>query len=258
MTEDDYRRFWAFVSVVLAIAGYSIAVICVCSSHVLADVFVYGSEYNYSVNVLPNNSYVHQGENISQGCYYDLTGVYGWSGILGMWKHEGDIGYTMPDAYIDFNGGPLPRHYYTDPEKMPAGDWYQLDKFSFKGTSDDTSAPSFGQNNALAFHLVGKQYAISDTGELLSPPVQTTIATYYRNITQYNGTGIEHIPVSYTQVETVTASSTFVPAGDVVVITLQPTKSAAGVNATPTPKEAPLPLAIILMSIVGVILWRRN
>ena len=37
------------------------------------------------VLVLPNNSYVHQGDNISQGNYYDLHGVYGFSGEVASW-----------------------------------------------------------------------------------------------------------------------------------------------------------------------------
>jgi hypothetical protein len=268
MTSRNFtERYRMWITMLMLAVGLLIVIatgICIISflfPSASAEVFVYGSQHNYSVNVIPNNSYVHQGDNISQGCYYDLTGVYGWSGYLGTWNHEGDVGYIMPDHYISFNSGPAPRHYYIDPEKMPTGDWYQIDKFSFADDSDDTTieSPSFGSENALAFHLVGSQFATSDTGELLVSPVQTTIATYYSNITRYDGTTIEHIPVSMTAVETVTPESSFVPAGDVVVITVNPTTAnASGVKETPTPKEAPGFLLATMIALAVVIVYRRN
>jgi len=257
---DKYRSWISVLIAILVVSAAFVIVVLTITSVASADVYVYGSKYNYSANVLPNNSYVHQGDNISQGCYYDLTGVYGWSGYLAMWKHDDDVGYTMPDAYVDFNTGPAPYNYYIDPNTMPTGDWYQIDKFSFSGTSSDSvSAPSFGSENALAFHLVGHQFSMDASGNYSITPVQTTISVHHDYITQYNGTGVEHIPVTYTQVEMVTPASSFVPAGDSVVITLKPTTQATNTaTTTQTPKEAAVSPVIGFVAIAGVLLWRRN
>jgi hypothetical protein len=261
---EKYRKWiLAFLTIIGAFITLGI-IICVWillfSTPVSGEIFIYGSEYNYSVNVLPNNSYVHQGENISQGSFYDLTGVYGWSGYLAMWKHEEDVGYIMPDAYINFNTGPAPRHYYIDPATMPVGDWYQIDKFTFGKDSNDIQSISFGQNNALAFHVVSGQFATDAGGNpIATPQVGTTMVVHQDVITQYNGTGIEHIPVTYTQLETVTPESSFVPAGDVVVITVNPTTiPTEGVAATPTAKEASLLPAVPILAFLGVIVWRSR
>ena len=84
MEVESNEHCKTIIKIVVAIALIFLVVLFIVQD-VHADVFVYGSIYNYSEVVVPNNSYVHQGENISQGRYYDLSGVYGWSGLLANW-----------------------------------------------------------------------------------------------------------------------------------------------------------------------------
>lgn len=150
---------------------------------VSASVLVYGSNYNYSEVVLTNNSYVHQGENISQGYYYDLSGVYGWSGEVASWKNDYSTGNGMPDYIVNIA---TPRKVLIDPSIYPVGKWYQWD-----GVSCDTSGyckTGFGNNNAYVFAIVQQSNK--------TEPVITEVVTH-SNITVLNENGtIEEIPVT--------------------------------------------------------------
>ena len=68
--------------------------------------------------------YVHQGENISQGNYYDLSGIYGFSGVVVSWKDDDNAGITQPEYVITLSH---PSKVYIDPEIFPAGRYYQWD-----------------------------------------------------------------------------------------------------------------------------------
>jgi len=119
-----------------------------------AAVLVYGPNYNYSEVVLPNNSYVHQGENISQGYCYDLFGIYGFSGKVAHWKKEEDIGYEIPDKIVTLDDHP---HHLTciDKETFPEGERYQWDGVTCK---EDTGwcKSGFGHGNNYVFAVVKK------------------------------------------------------------------------------------------------------
>ena len=91
-----------------------------------ANTLYYGPEISYNASLTDaNNSYVHQGDNITQGNYYDLSGIYGFSGILAHWNDDFDnAGVTEPDYMFTIIS---PYAVYIDPAKFPVGRWYQWD-----------------------------------------------------------------------------------------------------------------------------------
>jgi hypothetical protein len=181
--KDNEEKAWFFISMLLA-SVLIMAIGCFffapsCS----ASVLVYGSNYNYSEVVLPNNSYVHQGENISQGYYYDLSGVYGWSGEVASWKNDYSTGKGAPDYIVNIA---TPRKVLIDPSIYPVGKWYQWD-----GVSCDTSGyckNGFGNGNAYVFYVVPQA--------TITEPVSTEVVTNsVITVLNENGT-IEEIPVT--------------------------------------------------------------
>ena len=147
MNLAEYRAV-KYTGIILSLG---ILILSALSAPSSAAVFVYGSEYNYSEVVLPNNSYVHQGENISQGNYYDLNGVYGFSGILGHWKDDNGMGVYAPDHLVTLDGN-LRKPTYIDPAKFPVGRWYQWDGITCRESDYCTS--SFGHGNNYVFSVV--------------------------------------------------------------------------------------------------------
>ena len=85
-----------------------------------ANTLYYGPEISYNASLTDaNNSYVHQGDNITQGNYYDLSGIYGFSGILAHWNDDFDnAGVTEPDYMFTIIS---PYAVYIDPAKFPVG-----------------------------------------------------------------------------------------------------------------------------------------
>jgi hypothetical protein len=223
MEITTYKGHW-WIAILMAFALVLAIAVGLIVSPVSADVFIYGSLQNYSIAVLPNNSYVHQGENISQGYYYSLLGVYGFSGELAHWNNDDRAGMDTPDQIVVLEG-----HGYTyiDPAKFPVGRWWQWD-----GKSCDSSGlcvTGFGHGNPYVFAVVKPQYA---------PQNKTIIRTSNITISQ-NGTMIQ-IPVTYAEV--VTYYGTPVPVKTPIPI---PKTQTDGVNApnasgtivvpTPTP-----------------------
>ena len=186
------------------------------SAHpVLADVFVFGSLDNYTPVVLPNGSYVHQGENISQGDYYDLSGIYGWSGILANWNDDYDYaGITNPDHTVILRPATL-YSTYIDPSIFPVGKWYQFD--GGVGCYGGTTTTSNNGGTILGYTSPTPTYSEADlctngfgngnafVFQVVAPPAmsqQERTVIYTSNITiSQNGTDIR-IPVTYTQVQT--------------------------------------------------------
>jgi hypothetical protein len=152
------------------------------------DVFIYGSVPNYSAVTLPNNSYVHQGENITQGYYYDLSGIYGFSGKLAWWKNDDDAGYDDPDLIIDLEH---PEKVFIGTSTFPVGRYFQWD-----GKTCDSLGlcSSFGHGNSYVFHVSPQPYQ--------SLTVQEKTIVYSSNITiMQNGSEIQ-VPVTLTQIQT--------------------------------------------------------
>jgi hypothetical protein len=175
-----------------------------------AELFFYGGEPNYSAVMLPNNSYVHQMENITQGNYYDLTGVYGFSGELAHWKDNDDAGINAPDVIIKLTH---PESVFIDSTKFPTGKYYQWDGQTCD--SDGACTNGFGHGNAYVFYV---------SAPLLSTQEKTIVHT--SNITIYqNGSQIE-IPVTYTEVQTY--YGTPVPTASI---------GSSGTIIVPTPEE---------------------
>jgi hypothetical protein len=188
-----------------------------------AEMFFYGSVPNYSAVVLPNGSYVHQGQNISQGNYYDLRGVYGFSGELAHWDNDNSAGIGKPDQIVTLTGGK--QSTYIDPDKFPVGRWWQWDGDYCPANSDSCSI-GFGHGNAYVFYVTPES---QDGQESLRERVivQTSEITIFQN-----GSAIK-IPVTYTQIQTYYA-------------TPEPTQEISGsgtilVTPTETPEPTPIP-----------------
>ena len=181
---------------------------------VSADVFVYGSNQNYGAVILPNTSYVHQGANISQGNYYDLRGVYGFSGEVAHWNNDDSTGKTTPDQIVTLKGGRILT--LIDPAQFPTGRWWQWD-----------GKEGFGHGNAYAFYVVGGQQ--NNPGVKERTIVQTSTITILQN-----GESIQ-IPVTYAQVETyyVTPTPTTTPLGSGTIM-VSPTETPIPTIVGPT------------------------
>lgn len=218
-----------------------------------AEVFVYGSNQNYSEVVLPNNSYVHQGENISQGYCYDLSGVYGWTGILGHWDNENYIGYRAPSDYIDLNVG-NPRNTCLDTPSWKVGDWYQIDS-----AIGDSDAFKSSHGNNYVFHVVRKQ-EVNDT---VVKVVEDKVVILNTTVYQFNGT--ENVAIPVTIEIPVTSHVEIVPVeqpSDVVTIVVA-TTAAVPVQSDVKPptvvtRKADISWILAFIALAGVVLCRRH
>jgi hypothetical protein len=180
---------WIFALMVSALMVIGIALAIFLSllvSPVSAEVFVYGSVPNYSAVILPNNSYVHQGENISQGNYYDLRGIYGFSGQLAHWDSDYLVGQGQPNQIITLSGTHLE---YIDPAKYPVGRWFQWDG-EYCSTDSDYCTTGFGNGNAYVFAVVPAQ----------KKAMQAVKVTRSANITISSGEGTITVPVTYSEI----------------------------------------------------------
>jgi hypothetical protein len=186
-----YKGHW-WIPVIIAGGILLIVLIAFIIPNASADVISYGPSYNYSEVVLPNTSYVHQGENISQGDWYDLNGVYGFSGKVAHWTDPGNIGYQSPDQIVVLNGNPHTLTYI-DPAKFPVGEWWQWDG-QICDTVNGYCSSGFGHGNNYIFAVVAQQ------GQQVNQ--QERIVVYTSNITiLQNGSSVQ-IPVTYTEVQT--------------------------------------------------------
>jgi hypothetical protein len=241
--DRELLAFFAFI-ILMALA------VSIIIPHADAAVFVYGSEYNYSEVVLPNNSYVMQMDNITQGNWYDLSGVYGFSGEFAHWKSDDASGFDSPDNIVNPSN---PRHVFIDPAIYPSGRWFQWD-----GQSCDSKGicrNGFGHGNAYAFYVVKKPYNESRENKTI---------TYTSNITVKSANGTVQIPVTYQ----IAIQSTTEPVSESANVTtiLIPTTVP---TPTPTPvvteieivtPKSPLPEIVPLFAliIIGVVACRRK
>ena len=217
------------------------------------------------VLVLPNNSYVHQGDNISQGNYYDLHGMYGFSGEVAHWNNKYLIGQGVPDQIITIPGT---GKSFIDPATMPPGEYWQWDgQYCMNGS--DLCITGFGNDNAYVFYVVQQQMSL-----------QTKTIVLTSNITiQQNGSTVQ-IPVTYTQVETfyATPAPTEAPgsSGTIVIPTTETPMPVSGpVNpdvqdqngisiiggvsgAVPVTPSAPVPIIVPVLAALGIFAIRRK
>ena len=235
-----------------------------------ASVISYGTNYNYSEVVLPNNSYVHQGENISQGNYYDLGGVCGFSMKLAHWKNSDDIGYETPDKVVTLETI-AHKVTYIAPEDFPAGEWYQWDG-QYCDEDKGYCSTGFGHGNNYAFAVVKKAPEWT---------TRTESITTYKNITIAGEDGNETI-VQVTVQETVQVRETVVDvlAGNVTTLIVPTTQPIATTPPTPPPTlllpnsdHTPVPTALevvtpkstqtgvpifVLIALAFVVMYRRD
>jgi hypothetical protein len=241
----------AFRILIWSLIAFGIVImiaVCIIASPAKADVFVYGSVPNYSAVVLPNCSYVHQGENISQGNWYDLRGVYGFSGQLAHWRTDGNSGVGTPDIIVDLNGEYLT---YIDPSKYPAGRYWQWD-----GVVCDSAGlckSGFGNGNAYVFDVV------ASTTPVVTPTPEKVV--YHGNITMYTENGTVEIPVT-AEATVIPEVTTQPPMGEVQTIIIpttalpETTEPPAEMVTQPSPISDIIPLFALF--IVGVCLWRNR
>ncbi len=235
-----------------------------------ANSISYGSNYNYSINVLPNGSYVHQGDNISQGYYYDLSGVYGWSGLLAHWKNDDNAGYTYPTNIADIKTV-RSRLTYISPDEFPVGKWYQFDGYNGNTCNSDSSDSyknyAFQHGNAYVFAVVKQSAKL----ENLNQTIENSSTVYHTTAYVFDGNQSVAIPVTYVVNGTKTATATqaqvqngmeTIAIPQTTVTTLPtPTPIATTAIATPaiiTPSVS-IPFYISIISILSVVLlYRRN
>jgi hypothetical protein len=250
MNTDFMYSLWFFLlfyTVVFALAILFLAV------PVFA--FSYGSNYNYSAVVEVNNSYVHQGQNISQGNYYDLSGVYGWTGILGHWKDEYSAGYLYPDDSIDLNVGNIHK-VYIDPLLVPTGKWYQLDK------NRDSDGYMFQNGNSYVFYVVPIQTSSAKIIERAAA-IPTQYAIINSTVYIWNGSVSVEVPVTIQIPQTVPTTELPANVHTIIIPTTsqqEPTPT-SNFNLAPikvvTPRT-PMPIYLSLLALISlVILCRR-
>lgn len=226
------------------------------SSIVDATVISYGSEKNYSAVVLPEYSYVMQGENISQGLYYDLSGVYGWSGILGSWKNDYNAGYTLPDYTVNV-GDENAHRVLIDAERWHTGRWYQLDKYE-----SNEYGNAFRNGNNYVFYVV-KNTTPKDTitGVVITPSPIAELKVYNTSVYVYDGNTSIEIPVTVSVMETSHVDIS-IPVDQpknvqtIVVPTTLVQQPAPIVSPQIVTPRASLPVWISLLAL-GVLLFRR-
>jgi hypothetical protein len=209
-----------------------------------ATVISFGTYYNYSEVVLPNNSYVHQGENISQGCWYDLRGVYGFSGELAHWNSDYKVGDDTPDTIIELAGY---GYTYIDPAKFPTGRYFQWDGAIC--ASDGTCKYGFGHGNSYVFAVV-PQPAMD----------QSTTITRTTNITITTANGTVSVPITYQetiqpQVTTIISQDNATVQTIAIPTTTAPTPTPTIVRVT---MKSPMPIWIAGMALGLILLWRKK
>jgi hypothetical protein len=214
-----------------------------------ADVFVYGSNPNYSAVILPNNSYVHQGENISQGNWYDLSGVAGFSGLFAYWEYDEDVGYTVPTTIVTLDNL---RWVYIDPVIFPAGRWFMWDG-EFCKDADYSCSSGFGRGNNYAFAVVKPSRPL---------PQVTSVNS---EIVVSSGDTIIKIPVTLLQAP-VTEATPDIAANNITTIVIptatpEPTTEVTlGAAATQNPgidtvtPKSDVPVAVSFIALLGVFL----
>ena len=247
MIPENLRGIASIIITIFAVL-VALFIVLLLASPVSAEVLSYGTEYNYSASILPNNSYVHQGENISQGRYYDLSGVYGFSGQLAHWTKNWNVGVGMPDDIITIENPRRP--IYIDPKVFPVGRWFQWDGQVCK--DDEWCSSGFGHGNAYVFAVVAP---------VSSPPVTKNVTmVYHSNITVQSGDDIIQIPVT-AQVTVQVVEPTAAVKGAVTVV-IPPAITPTPVNrdiAIVTPK-APVSIMMPVFAVVlgGILIWRRK
>jgi hypothetical protein len=259
-------KFWF---VLLAILIMCFAALTFLVPSVSANIIYYGTELNYSVNVLPNNSYVHQGENISQGYWYDLSGVFGFSGVLASWDDSDNVGYTPPDHLVSITISP--RNIYIDPIKYPVGRWYQLDSYGTEnacngGNVDNLSLAysSFRNGNNYVFAVVAAAPATNQTPMVNVTPTDLPQHTYHATAYIFNGN--QTVPIDFTYSVTDTPALQQPMVQDTsnrqsveVPTTEQTTEQPANSGVEIVTPRTPLPTSLAVISVVaGIVIWRRR
>jgi len=275
----EVKKIYGEEKVAIVILGWeAMALVLMClfaTPPVSADVLVYGSYSNYSESVLPNTSYVHQGESIYQGGYYDLGGVYGFSGKLGWWEDSTEAGIGTPDKIV--NLGDLDPHKltYIDPEKFPLGPLYQYDGYYCQEDSYCTSG--FGSGNAFAFAVVPKPDEYITENRTVISYKNITSVDEYGNISTIVVEVAETlherrlVPSNKQDVLAKNVTTLVVPTNAPNMITAEQTPRQTlllpGSDHTPvpttievvTPKSAPDYIPILaIISLALVALWRRE
>lgn len=244
--------------IVLVVAAFAIILgIWALSSVVDASTLTIGASYNYSAVVRPEHSYVMQGDNISQGFYYDLSGVYGWSGILGSWKNDYNAGYTLPDYIVNLGDGDMHK-VLIDKERWNPGRWYQIDSYVANEYGN-----AFKSGNNYVFYVVRNTTDRNGlVGSVATQPPVAELRIYNTSVYVYDGNASIEIPMTVSVMETshVDISIPIDQPKNVQTI-IVPTTIVTQPNPVSSPRvvtpKTPLPIWLPLLSL-GVLLFRRS
>ena len=175
---------------------------------------------------------VQQGDNITQGETYDLSGIYSWGDYQGQfayWKHWYNEGTNVEPTKVIFVEPRNRYNVYIDPSQWTVGNWY-------KRCSDCKN------ENNFAFKVIASNDAIVRAQPTTVAPGQTMVAVTGR-ITQTQTTSTP------TETPTPVPAQTDTPV--VIVLTTQPTPV-----PTPSFPKPGLPLSPfpIMFGILGAAL----
>lgn len=244
--------------IILVVVAFAIILgIWALSSVVDASTFVVGNSLNYSVALRQEYSYVMQGDNISQGFYYDLSGVYGWSGILGSWKNDYNAGYTLPDYTVNI-GDENAHKVLIDQKRWNPGRWYQIDKYEANEFGN-----AFKSGNNYVFYVVRNTTDKNGSpGTVVTQPPVAELRIYNTSVYVYDGNASIEIPMTVSVMETshVDISIPIDQPKNVQTI-IVPTTIVTQPNPVSSPRvvtpKTPLPIWLPLLSL-GVLLFRRS
>lgn len=189
-------------------------------------------------------AYVTQGMSVNQSEYYDLSGIYGFSGELGWWKYWYNEGSDdlAPDKIIDLNSMNYHK-VYIDPAVWNLGNWYQwdgLDKsnhgntFVFRVVKHNSTVPKVQVTASTGFVI----------GTTISPVVTSPVTT----------------PVPSPVAAAVTPVTIVIPVSPTPAVTAHFDKdqviATQAVATMPTMKKADVPIEIPIFAVIGIsCLW---
>lgn len=220
------RHDWLYIIISMAVT-LIVAFFFMCIFGIASADFSGGNTIYYGPNEVynssladANNSYVHQGDNITQGSWYDLSGNYGFSGILAHWNDDvDDAGVTTPDYTFTLTN---PYQVYIDPAKFPVGRWYQWDGAAgcYGGTINNNNGgtilgatPTTASDNEYCLSGFGNDndFVFTVVPAPAPSPGQNITVIKSMNITAYIGNQTVEIPVTYTEIITPNATPTIEP-----------------------------------------------
>ncbi len=224
MTDQEYGTNWIFFIFFMLIA--------------IGLVLLLGIVFSHPASAY---AYVTQGMSINQSEYYDLSGIYGFSGELGWWKYWYNEGSDdlAPDKIIDLNSMNYHK-VYIDPAVWNLGNWYQWDGLD-KSNHGNTFVFRVVKHNSTAKPATTSKDFVTGTSVSSTPVIVPTVS---------------QTPVA----AAVTPITIVIPASPTPEITAHFDKdqviATQAVATMPTMKKADVPIEIPIFAVIGIAcLW---